>query len=336
MSPLQSSQMASTLEVQTEKVQASKPATSSNPGDTDKFSLASHLSTIWLFTYSDLVSMVYPESAFGIFSALSGPLLTTNQSPRLSSILLRLPYTVLWVWLNLLLFCVANQRLPDSIGEDAINKPWRPLPSKRYTPQQARRLLLVLIPTVCIAAHFLGGANETVILIVLTWYYNDLKASDEGICLRNFVNALGFMGYSAGAAKVACGPGLYDLNGTATYWLIIMSMMIFTTMHVQDMYDQEGDAARGRITMPLVLGDWTARWTIAAPVAVWSLVCPLFWEVDAPGYVFPVVLGGTVIVRTLSTLTPKADRLTFKFWCFWVISLYSLPVVKNHSVFYRF
>lgn len=295
-----------------------------------------HLTTIWLFTRSDLVSIIYPETTFGIFSALSGPLLTTNQSPRLFSTLLRLPHVLIWVWLNLLVFCIANQRLPESIQEDVINKPWRPLPAKRLTPPQARRLLLVAIPMVCLAAQYLGGADETVVLIVLAWIYNDLGAADEGMVLRNFVNALGFMGFSSGAAKVACGPGNFGLNGTATHWLIIMSLMIFTTMHVQDMYDQEGDAARGRKTAPLVLGDRTARWTLVVPVAIWSLFCPAYWGVDASGFVVPAVLGGVVVVRTLMAMGVKADRLTFKVWCLWVISLYALPLVKDHSVFYRF
>ena len=196
--------------------------------------------------------------------------------------------------------------------------------------------MLAAIPTVCLAAQYLGGADETVVLIVLTWFYNDLSAADEGIYLRNLINALGFMGYSSGAAKVACGPGKFELNRTATHWLMIMGLMIFTTMHVQDMYDQEGDAARGRMTAPLVLGDWTARWTIVVPVVTWSLVCPLFWRLHAPGFVLPVVLGGVVAARTLVAKGIKADRFTFKVWCFWVISLYALPLVKDHSVIYRF
>ena len=31
-----------------------------------------------------------------------------------------------------------------------------------------------------------------------------------------------------------------------------------------------GDRARNRRTLPLVLGDWIARWTIAVPVMIWS------------------------------------------------------------------
>lgn len=174
-------------------------------------------------------------------------------------------------------------------------------------------------------------------LTVLTWIYDDLGAADEGMVLRNFVNALGFSGFSSGAAVVACGPpGSFEPNGTATHWLIMMGLMIFTTLQVQDMYDQEGDAARGRKTAPLVLGDRAARWTIVVPVTVFSLFCPAFWGLSVYGYLFPVVLGGVIDFRTLTVMGVKADRLTFKVWCIWGISLYALPLVKDHSVLYRF
>jgi len=46
-----------------------------------------HLYTIWLFTLNDLKSIVLPETAFGLFSALSGSQLTTNAAPNLMDVL---------------------------------------------------------------------------------------------------------------------------------------------------------------------------------------------------------------------------------------------------------
>ena len=113
--------------------------------------------TIWLFTLNDLKLIVCPETAFAIFSALSGDSLTTNATPGLFDILGRLPSILLWNWANLLLFDVANQRLPQSILEDTVNKPWRPLPSKRLTDDEARHILLVLVPMVFLVSTCLGG-----------------------------------------------------------------------------------------------------------------------------------------------------------------------------------
>ena len=133
-----------------------------------------HLKSLHLFTVNDIKSILVPETAFGIFSALSGPLLTTNQSPSLTTILSRIPHVTLWTYLNLLIFDIANQRLPSSLFEDSINKPWRPLPARRLSLAQARRSLLFLIPLVVGVCAFLGGLEVTVAMLVLTWMYNDL------------------------------------------------------------------------------------------------------------------------------------------------------------------
>ena len=132
-------------------------------------SLAYHLHTIWLFTLNDLKSIVYPETAFGIFSALSGPSLSTNARLLLFDILGRLPQIILWNWANLLLFDVANQRLSGSILEDAVNNPWRPLPSQRLMNDEARHLLMLLKPIVFLVSLYLGGVSGSMAMIVLTW-----------------------------------------------------------------------------------------------------------------------------------------------------------------------
>lgn len=46
------------------------------------------------------------------------------------------------------------------------------------------------------------------------------------------------------------------------------------------------------------------------------------------GYVLPVALGATVIVRTLRVRSEKGDRITFRWWNLWLVSLYLLPLIK--------
>lgn len=134
---------------------------------------------LWLFTESDFFTFVGPDSAFGIFGALAGPLLLNNTDSALN-VLARAPLVVIFNWSNLLIFDLANQRLPESVEEDRINKPHRPLPSGRMTPRSARRLLLASLPTVFIMSYFLGPWVETSLLFALTWMYNDLGGGDEG------------------------------------------------------------------------------------------------------------------------------------------------------------
>ena len=98
---------------------------------------------------------------------------------------------------------------------------------------------------------------------------------------------------------------------------------------MQDLADQEGDCARGRMILPLFLSDWIANCTVAIPVAAWWLIYPSFGELAIVGYAAPVAIGGIVVFRILTRRAVTADKLTWKVWCLWAVSLYALPLCKN-------
>ena len=307
-----------------------------------------HLRTIWLVTVNDLKSIVIPETAFGICSALSGPTLTSNNLPNSLEILARIPTVLFWTWINVLIFDLANQRLPNSIIEDSINKAWRPIPSKRISATHARRLLLVVIPVVFAITLYIGGMEETVAMMVLTWQYNDLGGADENFVVRNIINAVGFVCYSSGATRVACGYGRCSLNQNAYLWLTIIGGIVFSTLQMQDMgtqassliractnedaADQEGDRARGRRTMPLVIGDYPTRWSIALAVVLWSFICPAFWQLDIYVWMISMSFGGVIALRILLCRGIAEDKLTWLFWNIWITSLYLLPLIRYYYI----
>ena len=243
---------------------------------------------------------------------------------------------MLWNWLNLFLFDIDNQFQPGSIVEDSVNKPWRAIPSGRLSAHQARRLLLFTIPTVFAATLYLGGTRPAVTLAVMTWMYNDLNGADDSLITRNLLNGLGYMCYSSGSMIVAAGYGVYEPNETAQQWLVIIGWIIFTTLQMQDMADVEGDAARGRRTVPLVFGDAVARYSIVVPLLSWSLFCPYFWQLSPIGYVCPLTAGSFFSFRLLTKRSVAADGVTWKFWCLWMTTIYLLPLWKDHGVFIRF
>ncbi|KAL8639146.1 MAG: hypothetical protein Q9228_003780 [Teloschistes exilis] len=258
-----------------------------------------HIYTAWLFTVSDLKSVIVPETILGITSALSGGILTHNSSPDARQVLSRLPKVILWNWLNLFLFDLCNQSHPASVVEDSVNKPWRAIPSGRISAKQTRTLLLLVIPCVYLATLKLGGTWESVTLMIGTWMYNDLGGADDGIVVRNLLNGFGYICYSSGSMKVAAGYGLHGLNNQSTTWLAMIGGIIFTTLQMQDMADIHGDAKRGRKTVPLVYGDVAARYSIAIPVIAWSVVCPAFWGLGLVGYLPPLLAAGVFLGRLL-------------------------------------
>jgi 4-hydroxybenzoate polyprenyltransferase len=282
---------------------------------------------MWLLTYSDLTTFVLPETIFGYFSALStlAAADSANSTTPLVGITLRLPQIILWTWLNTLIFNLANQRHEDAILEDSINKPWRPLPAGRLSPAQARHLLVATIPLVLTITQFLGGFQETALLFVLNWVYNDLGAADENGLLRNLTIAVAYMLYGLGALKVACGAGHCTANSQTYTWLYMIGFVILTTMHVQDLKDVDGDRARDRKTFPLVMGQETSRWSIAIAVLCWSVICPSFWNVPWLAYVTVGMLGLVVAGRVITLRSFEEDRTTWKLWACWLMTCYMLP-----------
>ncbi|PBP16767.1 UbiA prenyltransferase [Diplocarpon rosae] len=279
-----------------------------------------HLKTAHLITKSDVKTTILPATTFAVTALFSGALSCDAVSDPLTALggVLK---SIAWTWMNLWIFNLSNQRLPNSVLEDAINKPWRAIPSGRLTSEEARRLLMLSIPAVLLATTYLGGSRESLFMMVLTWIYNDLGAAEGHFALRHVNNALGFTTFAAGAASVASGP----LRPTTYHWLAFVAAAITYTIQLQDMEDLEGDRARARRTLPLVYGGAVTRRITAASVVVFSLAAPAFWRLSIEGYLPPVALGAWVAVRTLTREDRAADKKTFKLWCLWLMLLYILP-----------
>lgn len=294
-------------------------------------SLPFHMYTLWLFTRTDLKTIVIPSTIFGVACTLSGPLLTTGTSPSITGLSMRIPLIVYWAWINLLPFAIDNQRQQDSIAEDAMNKKWRPLPSRRLTPSHARSAMLVFYVVAITSSMRIGGLRQCFTLIFFGHWYNDREGADTSCLIRNFINACGYIAFMSGTLEVACDPSITSPNLRAYYWLLVIGLVIFTTIHSQDLCDQAGDRIRMRKTVPLVLGDSACRWTIAIAVSFWSCFCPTFWQLKAYGLAPTMFLGAVIAWRTMSKRTTKADRLTFRIYNLWVVMIFCLPLMKYKS-----
>lgn len=285
----------------------------------------------WSMTESDFWTFVIPASLFGMLSALAGPLLTTTAEVSFWRIVQRTPLAMLSTWLNLILFELANQRLAGI--EDALNKPHRPIPSGHLTPLQMRRILLCALPIAVTVSYCSDTLHETLILIGLTWMYNDLGGGDESFIIRNLIIAVAFAAYNIGALRVICNG--YGAPNTFGYqWTFLVSLVIFSTMSVQDLKDQAGDLARGRSTAPLILGDSISRWMLAAAIVIWSVLCPLYIGLGWLGFVAPGAIGLLIASCLLLYKTPKDDQRTWDAWAGWLMCLYCLPLGISHEYLY--
>ncbi|KAL8744229.1 MAG: hypothetical protein Q9190_003511 [Brigantiaea leucoxantha] len=283
------------------------------------------LKTLYLFTADDVVSIIVPKTTCGVLVPLAG---TLFQRPRSATdTILRSPLIFFWIWIHLLLFNVSNQRQAKSVMEDAINKPRRPLPAGRITVTGASRLSVALFPAASVTSLCLGGVYPSLVFQMLTFWYNDLEGGEHWFT-RNLLNAGGYLGFITGAIEVAMGSQTALLDEKVFRWFGLLATIVSTTMHAQDLYDQEGDKLRGRRTIPLVFGDVPARYSIILPMMVWSFIIPYYWRLHAVGFVPPIVLSGFVAWRMLHPLkrSAKEDKRTFLWWNVWIISLYLMPV----------
>lgn len=297
------------------------------PGQSLRISPFNHFYTLHLFTASDLKTILLPETAFAIFSSLSGPFLLTDNFSQAPPLLPRIPLIILWIWVNLLPFNISNQRRQSAVLEDKANKPWRPIPSGRISSSHAKWLMLVCYCVALIVSISLDCAVPCLTLMALGWIYNDLGGADYSCLARNLINAAGFTCFASGATIVA--SGRLVLNSAAYKWFAMIAAIIISSVQMQDIPDQEGDSIRGRNTVPLVIGDRKSRWTVAAPVAFWSISAPAFWEVSFMGFGMPLMLGAIIIKRIMVDCTAREDELTFKIWNAWMMSLYLLTLVKR-------
>ena len=290
--------------------------------------LSYHVYTLWLFTYNDLKTMVIPSTAFALFNGVPSLKARTDSSHGSQSMILvsRIPIILLWSWTNLLAFAVNNQRQASAIEEDRLNKPWRPMQAGRLTGAQVKKLALAVYPLALVASFFLGGGTSQCISLVFFGYlYNDLKGGDVSWILRNILNGCGFTCFASGALEVALQS---PIKPNMIPWLFLVGAVVCTTVHTQDMYDQAGDFAAGRRTIPLIFGDGPARWSIVFAVTGWSYLCPMFWGSVAVGYLAPGILGVLVSVRSLSKRSVEEDRTTFRIYNAWLVSIYLLPLVN--------
>ena len=262
-------------------------------------------------------------------STLSGSVLTTESSPSLVKIGTRLPVIAFWIWTNLLPFTIGNQRQQDAIKEDLVNKPWRPLPSKRLTPDQATLLMLVFYGLAFVSSFCLGGLKQCIGLMGLGFWYNDLKGGDRSCVTRNLINGCGYICFLSGALDVA--SDVATMKPDTYRWLLIIGLIIITTIQSQDVYDQAGDSLRERRTVPLVVGDTAARWSIAIPTGFWSYFCPAYWKLDLQWFLIPATIGAIVMWRILLLRRTKSDKFTFRVYNLWVVVILLQPLIKRYS-----
>jgi 4-hydroxybenzoate polyprenyltransferase len=212
--------------------------------------------------------------------------------------------------------------------------------------------LSVAIPLCLALNRALGVEREGLYIQIGSYVYNHLRGGDS--MARDVLIAIAFSLFNTASLRIVAGsaslgltqpagPYLEDgvpehpqvldlvsgpgLSPAGYTWVALVSLVILTTMQVQDLKDQAGDRLRGRWTVPLALGDWTSRVSLALLVPFWTVFCACLWWPRGHWAIIlpPFLIGAIVTLRVLTKRSPKADSNTWKLWCLWGMGLYYLP-----------
>ncbi|KAI0412611.1 UbiA prenyltransferase family [Xylaria grammica] len=281
---------------------------------------------IWRFTESDIFTFAIPNTVFGLLGAMAGPRLLEGPQPPFIDVLRRGPSVLFFNFYSLLLFDLANQRSPESVEEDRVNKPWRPIPSGEITSEETRDALLFTALAALGMNYVLGVWSEGLLVQALSYYYNELNGGNG--LLRDVIIAVSYGLANQTSLHLASGPE-NTMSPQGRVWTVVISTIVLTTMHVQDLKDQGGDSKRRRKTLPLLLGDRPCRIALSLLIPFWSWIAVKFWELDVTCSFFYCLLAVIIAKRVLLKRAQRDDARTWRLWCFWHASLYALPVLSS-------
>ena len=236
-------------------------------------------------------------------------------------------YSCFWMWFHLLLVCISNQSLDPE--EDALNKPWRPIPSHLISVATACTLHWILLPSCLFLSAHLGTHWHSISLALASVVYNELHFNLHGL-MRNVCNAWAYASFNAGVALIAAGASYYFFRPTWTHTtritpfvigqstptmrtaisVTINTLIILLTIHSQDFHDQTGDKQAGQWTIPMVWPEGSQILILVILVA-WSVglswACSLAYLFSIPFCTLAVFIG----LRFFWKRTADEDRQSF-------------------------
>ncbi|KAH6654822.1 UbiA prenyltransferase family-domain-containing protein [Truncatella angustata] len=289
-------------------------------------SVSYHALTAWLFVRNDIFNLPTVGVFFGVLNGLIAHKAYGGPDFSMFQVLLAVPSMILWTWSHLLIFNLHNQL--GGLTEDAINKPWRPIPQGRISERQTRILLCLLYPLTVLLAAKIGGLNVSLLELGACLWYNHFEGGSDPF-LKNLLNGIGISCFLAGPLEVVLQRSIATDYQLAT-WMLIIGCAIVTTVHVQDFRDVAGDKASGRQTIPIVIGDWNARLVASGGLFLFTLLSYWFWSAGwkESGAAW---LGAAMLTKTLLlNRDQEANDFAWKtLWFLWLLGLFLIPFFKH-------
>lgn len=271
--------------------------------------LGRELHLCWQFISGDLSSAIVPALIF---------FLAAWQQRGLGNagLPLALAQCLLYFWLYLWCFCLANQLV--GVEEDRLNKPHRPLVTGAVSAAGALRRFGVAMALYTIVGLWLGVLPWTLLWQILV-LGNNFGGWTKPWIGKHLVMVLGIVAQLAAAWSIAA-----PLTAVAWQWIGIMAGTHFFLIAVQDLRDIAGDRAGERRTLPLVIGERATRWLLVACFGLQPLVFQGLLVQPAgggwPAFLCSALLAlfsWTIALRIILRQSPAADHQTYLLYTYW-------------------
>ncbi|KAG1819085.1 UbiA prenyltransferase family-domain-containing protein [Suillus subaureus] len=267
-----------------------------------------HFETAWLFTRSDFKTIIFPVMIFA-----------TVVSPRHNPLVLSCAFC--WLWFHTFQFNASNQSY--TANEDALNKPWRPVPSGRISLKDSRALRWGLV-VFCLGFSSLFSLNVVITSGVYTVFvvmHDDFHLSHHPI-FKNLCNVGGYVTCELGCSLILSRES--SLDGTSMKALSCSALVILLTVHAQDFADVNGDRRSGRRTLPIAAPEGSRIYMLCAlPLSSFALAS--FWSLGPISNILFVSMGSWVGIRYFLFHDEICDQSNYRLYSIWLMGVHFLP-----------
>ena len=217
------------------------------------------------------------------------------------------PLTVVLVALAVFAVTGAGNAVNDYFDReiDAVNRPGRPIPSGRISPESAHRWSIVLFGAGCILAFFINPLALAIAIfnsILLYFYARNLKVTP-------FAGNLA-VGYLTGSTFLFGGAAGSDVEITV-FLFLLASLATLSREIEKDIEDVAGDRTSGAKTLPIVIGE--KKSSILAASFVIAAIGLSYLAPLGRAYLAAVAVADLLFLAALASIlkgeAPKAQKM---------------------------
>ncbi|GAB3953518.1 UbiA family prenyltransferase [Streptomyces sparsus] len=230
------------------------------------------------------------------------------------SLLLTLSASTAYLLCYCYIHSLANQ--VHGAREDALNKPFRPIPSGMTTVERTRRRFVVVAILYLLLGWSLGLLPWTLLWLAVVVAYN-FAGWDRYWWIKNEYPPTGYLVQSVAAWQIGG-----TLTAHAWTW-IILGVCYWQLVFIQDLRDVAGDRAMARATLPVLIGDTAVRILGCLGLTLFTFVT--WWittsQISSIWLILFTTCCAIVVVRLAACRCPQADNITYQLYAAFSIIL---------------